>query len=227
MFNPDGSEFERSGNGLRIYAAYLASRGEIDGAPFEVEVGGEQVEMLVHGSPREGEYDVSVDMGRASLDPADVGFREDALDKKDGIALPVGRAAIQTVSVGNPHCVVLQTDLSDTALSRLGPALATSPAFSAGTNVQLAWPEDDRTLRIRIWERGVGPTRASGTSSCAAAAAAVSRGLLPAGPLEVVMDGGRLQVTVTEQLEIVLRGPVREVGTGTLGGGFLEFLTGL
>jgi len=225
MFNPDGSEFERSGNGLRVYAAYLASGGRVGDEPFQVEVGGDVVTMQVHHRTREGEYDVSADMGRASLDPEVVGLDARELDAAGRLHLATGAVEITPVSTGNPHCVVFRDDLSDRALESLGPALATHPAFSSGTNVQLAWPVGDGQVRIRIWERGVGPTSASGTSACAVAAAAVSRGLVQSGPVQVLMEGGALEVRVTDQLDIVLRGPVREVYRGVLSPGFVAWLS--
>lgn len=226
MFNPDGSEFERSGNGLRVYAAYLAAGARVDGRPFEVEVGGDVVTLQVHRATGDGSYDVSVDMGRASMDPPDAGMDPGALDSAGRLHLETGAVEVQTVSVGNPHCVLFQEDLSDGALGALGPALATHPAFARGTNVQLAWPVAEREVRVRIWERGVGPTSASGTSSCAVAAAAVHRGLVPPGRVEVKMDGGSLIVDVEPDLALVLRGPVQEVYRGRLTEGFLRLLQG-
>ena len=221
MFNPDGSEFERSGNGLRIYATFLAATGAVGGDEvFRVEVGGGVVGMRVHGRTEDGQHDVSVEMGRVSFDPDAVGLDGEALDAEGRIRLPGGSVVITPVSVGNPHCVVFTEDLSDRALHELGPALATHAAFGNGTNVQLARPAGEAAVRIRIWERGVGPTSASGTSSCAAAAAAVHKGLLRPGPVAVLMDGGRFDVGVTEQFEVTLRGPVQEVGTGELAPGF-------
>ncbi len=220
MFNPDGSEFERSGNGLRVYATFLAATGAVGKEPFRVEVGGEVVGMRVHGRTDDGTHDVSVEMGRVSFDPVAVGLEAEALDEKGRIRVPGGPVAIAPVSVGNPHCVVFTEDLSDRALHQLGPALATHSAFGNGTNVQLAWPAGEAAVRIRIWERGVGPTTASGTSSCAVAAAAVQKGLLRPGPVAVLMDGGRFDVEVTEGFEVTLRGPVQEVGTGELARSF-------
>lgn len=219
MFNPDGSEFERSGNGLRVFGAALATAGRVGHAPFEVEVGGGRVTMQLHGVRPGGVLDLSVEMGRASVD--DVRARA-SLPLLDGSTVQV-----VPVRVGNPHCVVFTDDLSEPALFRLGPALATHPAFPGGTNVQLARVEGfphERRLRIAIWERGVGRTSASGTSSCAVAVAAVHQGRLPPGEVEVVMDGGTLRVTVTPELDVILRGPVEEVSRGVLTQGFLEAL---
>jgi len=241
MFNPDGSEFERSGNGLRVFGAALASAGRIGDEPFEVEVGGGRVTMQLHGRGEGGEFDLSVGMGEASVDPERVGMElAHLLPPAVGaggtgtLALADGESVrIRAVWVGNPHCVVFTDDLSEEALHRLGPALTRHPAFPRGTNVQLARVEQGPgegsggALRIAIWERGVGRTSASGTSSCAVAVAAVAEGRLPPGEIEVRMEGGVLGVTVTPELDVVLRGPVREVTRGVLTPGYLEALSRL
>lgn len=218
MFNPDGGEFERSGNGLRVLAAFLASEGRVGDAPFPVEVGGDRITMQVLGRPAPGLYDIGVEMGRVSFEPGAVGLDPARLEA-DGPGVDV-----QTVSVGNPHCVVFRDALSLEELRRLGPALATHPAFAAGTNVQLALPEGGGRVRALVWERGVGHTSASGTSACAVASAAVRRGHARPGEVEVVMEGGILRVTVTDDYDVTLRGPVQEVMRGELLPGFVEGL---
>jgi len=224
MFNPDGSEFERSGNGLRVLASYLARRGEVRDAPFRVEVGGDQLAMTVHGRAGAA-WDVSVAMGRAQVGAHAVGLDPAALDGGRRMRGPDGEwLDVVPVSTGNPHLVVLHEHPDLAALGRIGPFLATHPALAGGANVQLASPEPPDACRALIWERGVGPTSASGTSSCAVAVAAVSRRLLSAGRVRVRMQGGELTVEVSESLEVVLRGPVEEVCEGTLTPGFLAGL---
>ena len=223
MFNPDGSEFERSGNGLRVFAACAASRGWVGDESFAVEVGGDRVRMRVEERLAGGGYDVSVEMGGASLDPADAGLAPAWRGRP--LAHPGDGALDCTlVGVGNPHCVVFTDDVSDVALARLGPFLTAHEAFPAGVNVQLARPVSAGCLEIAIWERGVGRTQASGTSSCAAAVAAASRGAVDYGEVEVRMPGGTLRVEVSRGLEVVLRGPVREVAAGRLTEGFVVAL---
>ncbi len=216
MFNPDGSEFERSGNGLRILASYLARTDRVGSEPFQVEVGGDRIEMRVHG--RSGPlYDVSVEMGRAGVGPEAVAMETSALDAEGRLAGPDGEPlTLVPVSVGNPHLVVWVDDPKTEDLNRLGPFLTAHPALAHGANVQLAAPDGAHACRALIWERGVGPTSASGTSSCAVAVAAVHRGLVEPGPIEIRMEGGTLDVTVAADLDVVLRGPVEEVCEGTL-----------
>ena len=227
MFNPDGTEFERSGNGLRIFGAYAASRGWVGADPFAIEVGGDEVSMRIEDRAPGGVYDVSVDMGTASLHPSAAGLVSELLPDGRFVHPELGTIDCVPVAVGNPHCVVFTDDLSEESLSRLGPFLSTHPAFPGGVNVQLARPLTGQRIQIAIWERGVGRTSASGTSSCAAATAAVHRGLVDPGEVEVRMEGGLLRVDVREDMSVVLRGPVQEVATGRLAPGFVDALAGL
>jgi diaminopimelate epimerase len=225
MFNPDGSEFERSGNGLRVLASHLARVGA--DSPYLVEVGGGRVRMVVHGS-HSGAHDVSVEMGSARVGPEAVGLDPSAFLASGRLPGPDGEPlSVVPVSVGNPHLVVLVDDLTEERLSELGPFLVGHPALAHGANVQLARAAGPAACDALIWERGVGPTSASGTSSCAVAVALVSRKLLAPGEITVRMPGGSMSVTVTEKLDVVLRGPVEEVCTGTLTDAFLVSLGAL
>ncbi len=232
MFNPDGSEFERSGNGLRILAAHLFRSGRVASEPFDVEVGGERIRMQVHSADGRGEYDVSVDMGQARLGaesveaPPEVGPREGRLHLDD-----LDPLLAELVSVGNPHCVVFgEADpwraLSRDDLDRLGPVLTAHTSFARGVNVQLARILATDRIEFLVWERGVGHTTASGTSASAVAVAAVASGRLPPGEKTLVMEGGTLKVTVSDDLGVVLRGPVRAVCDGELDAGFARVLGG-
>ena len=216
MFNPDGGEFERSGNGLRILASYLAREGLVGDKAFAVEVGGARVEMTVHGV-RGATYDVSVDMGRCHVGPEAVGLDPSALDERGRFIGPDGAPLhVVPVSVGNPHLVVLVPEATEERLESLGPFLVAHAALSEGANVQLAGPCAPGHVRALIWERGVGRTSTSGTSACAVAVAAVAEGLVEAGDVTVEMPGGSLLVSVTSEYRTVLRGPVEEVLSGEL-----------
>jgi diaminopimelate epimerase len=229
MFNPDGSEFERSGNGLRVLASYLrGSRlvGEGDDAAFPVVVGGSRVNMTVHTSAR-GQYDISVEMGRASVGPAAVELDPKALDVKGRLRGPrADLLEVVPVSVGNPHMVVLVDEPTPDLLAEIGPFLVAHPALAHGTNVQLARVARDggSAADALIWERGVGPTSASGTSACAVAVAMVHSKRLDPGAVTVRMPGGTLTVTVDANLDVVLRGPVEEICTGVLTKSLVERL---
>lgn len=246
MFNPDGTEFERSGNGLRVLASYLlrsaegpsgsapgegASMAEEDPAAdgvrvvpwapaiIDVEVAGARIRMLGHG--RDGAvHDVSVEMGPAEVGPSAIALDPDALDAQGRLVGPDGTPLrVVPVRVGNPHVVVLcddESDLSEERLARVGPFIAEHPSIAHGTNVQLALHDADRSCRALIWERGVGRTSASGTSACAVAVAMVSAVGIDGGDVTVRMPGGELMVSVAEGLDVVLRGPAEEVAEGRL-----------
>lgn len=225
MFNPDGSEFERSGNGLRVAASHLFREGLVGSDPFDARCGGERVRLRVHGSPSLGRYDVSVELGTARVGLEAVAGSAGDLDAEGRAVHPsLGPVAFVPVSVGNPHAVVFPSGSELDRLDEIGPFLAGHPAFAHGTNVQIVRVLGPERLRIAIWERGVGPTTASGTSSCAAVAAAVSTGRLQPGDVTVEMEGGELLVSATGELDVTLRGPVDEVAEGSLASGFVERL---
>src|SRR5690606_32983706 len=128
------------------------------------------------------------------------------------LELPGGsRASINTVSLGNPHCVVFVDDLSRPDFLARAPLLCRHAAFAAGTNVQFARVIGPRELEALIWERGANETLASGSSACAVASAAVRRGFVEPGQFIVQMQGGSVEVTVSEEYEVELLGPAQIV----------------
>ncbi len=224
MFNPDGGEFERSGNGLRV-AAVALRRWEIEATNvMRVLVAGSEVPMEIGAFDRSTGWDVEAGLGRARVGPTAIEMDPTVLDAEGRLAHPVvGLLDVVPVSVGNPHLVVFTEDLSDAALHRLGPILATHPSIANGTNVQLV-RLDGEGVRIRIWERGVGPTTASGTSASAVAVALVHSRRLPAGAHTIHMDGGDFTVGVDALLDVTLQGPIQEIADGVLSDGFLAAL---
>ncbi len=201
ILNPDGSEAEKSGNGIRIFAKFLREHGYTTSDHFTIDTAGGRVavECAVQGG-RVSE--VTADLGTVTFEPLDM------IDL-DG-PLPV-----TCLSIGNPHCVVIAPDLAAIDATALGPRIETHAAFPARTNVQFAQVLARDRVRIEIWERGAGYTLASGTSSCAAAAACHREGLVDR-EVTVVMPGGELAVTVGEGYAMRLRGPVEEIATGDL-----------
>ena len=221
IFNPDGSEAEKSGNGLRIFAAYLLDRSRVRiGAPFTVETPGGVVGLLIREELDDGVLDVEAEMGAASFRSGDVGLGgPDRETENEPLELESGdRVLINTVSVGNPHCVVFQDELDVEELRRRAPQISTHPDFARGTNVQFAVGVDPATVEAWVWERGAGETRASGSSACAVAAAAVRRGMVSERQVEVRMPGGTLRVHVRDDWSLLLRGPVEGVYRGELTG---------
>ena len=203
IWNPDGSEAERSGNGLRIAAKFLAEHGYTQESVFPIETVAGPVRTEVFretGRVRE----VRLEMGRAKV------------DRVVKHLLVAGHPLdVTVVSVGNPHCVVFGEPLTRERLFKIGPLIENHAKFPERINVQLAAPDSRAAVRALIWERGAGHTLASGTSACAVAAACRDRGLVD-GRVAVVMEGGELTVEVAADLDIVMTGPVEEVATGTL-----------
>ncbi|MFO7892123.1 MAG: diaminopimelate epimerase [Longimicrobiales bacterium] len=196
IFNPDGGEAEKSGNGLRIMGAWLRDRGQVGDAPFQVALPGEVVELRVVAT-RGGVHTLRVAMGVPSFRAGDIPFTKvDPESEVQGLSLAVAGTplGIHLVSIGNPHCVVFFDHLEDAAFRRLAPALQAHPAFTAGVNVQFARVRDDTALEARIWERGAGETLASGSSACAVVAAARRSGRIEADAVTVEMPGGPVTV---------------------------------
>jgi diaminopimelate epimerase len=212
IFNPDGSEAEKSGNGLRIFARFLWDSRLVDERLFSVETPGGAVSCEVSDAGRE----VSVCMGRVSLDDrfliaegAQRGLQKRELEI-DGSTL-----TYCTANVGNPHCVVFSDDPTPEQAQRLGPVIEAHPRFPNRTNVQFMRVLSRRSIQIEIWERGAGYTLASGSSSVAAAAVAHTLGLCDPD-ITVQMPGGRLHVQFNGDLFATLTGPVMKVCDGTM-----------
>ena len=209
ILNPDGSEAEKSGNGLRIFSRYLFDRGWVNHEPFQLLTLGGQVQGQVLSEQR-----IRVDMGQVSFSSKALGFaggERDVVDERwslDGRDLRVTAA-----SIGNPHCIVLCVqgeNLKDMAME-LGPRLELHPDYPARTNVQFLRPVDEHAIEIEIWERGAGYTLASGSSASACAAAAIRLGFCRS-PVEVRMPGGILHVEATTDFHMRQLGPVGFIG---------------
>jgi diaminopimelate epimerase len=227
IFNPDGSEAEKSGNGLRIFARYLHATGKTKKKHFTVETKGGLVTITLHVDRHGDAGAATVEMGQATFEPAALPC---TLVVPELIQQPIdaaGRSLIFTgVSVGNPHCVVFKPAgerWSREELVALGPALENHTLFPKRTNVQLAVPTGPKEIFILIWERGAGETQASGSSSCAAASAAVRLGLVKS-PVTVNMPGGTLNIDVASDFNLTMKGPVAEVARGTLSPSFVRTL---
>lgn len=218
IFNPDGSEAEKSGNGLRIFAAYLHNHGLIEGDPFTVELPGEAVTMQVLRPGCGGSLEISVAMGRASFNAETIGFRPGP-GEVAGALLELGEglsARVYPVSIGNPHCVVRVDDLDRADFLRRAPRLATHAAFAAGVNVQFARVTGPESVQAWIFERGAGETPASGSSACAVAAVAHRQGWVTGGKIAVEMDGGTALVEVEPDGGLRLQGPAQIIYRGVV-----------
>ena len=190
IWNPDGSTAELSGNGLRIVAAWLARRSGAEHVTLSV--GTREVEAVI-----DPDGNIAVDVGRV-----EVGEMEE-LDLGDE------RMEFTPVSVGNPHAVV-RREPERGELLRLGPRIERHSRFPERTNVQLVRVDGRNDLSVGVWERGAGETLSSGTSSVAAAAAAVANGWCES-PVHVHLPGGDLLVELDKQGGARLTGPAEEI----------------
>ena len=219
IFNPDGTGAEKSGNGLRIFGAFLHRRGLVaTGDAFAVRLPRDSVSMTVEAAPPTGILDIIVDMGPADFRGQAAGFNPvpgEAL--RTPLELPDGEVLeVNPVSLANPHCVVFIDAFDRADFLRRGPQLASHAAFPAGTNVQLARVLGPDRLQAWIWERGAGETQASGSSACAVASVARRLGLVSGENFTVEMEGGSVRVRVGEDWQVRLRGEVEMVMEGAL-----------
>lgn len=219
IFNPDGSEAELSGNGLRIFARYLLDLGRVEPEqPFHLRtLAGDTLARVAPGG-----REVTLALAPPTFDssripvagpPREVLREPLALPADDGN--PAEVVEVSAVNVGNPHCVVLDAAPNAARARSLGPRLERHGSFPRRTNVQLlAVPARDH-LAIEIWERGAGYTLASGSSACAVAAVAWRLGLAD-DAVRVTMPGGAVAVRRLANAGIELTGPVVRVGSGEL-----------
>ena len=208
IFNPDRSEAQKSGNGLRITAAHAVLE---HGAPDRFELRTADRSNAVQVLSRNGAAIVTeLDIGRPSFRAADLPANFDGEPEQVELETPAGRVKAVLVSVGNPHCVVFGQPVTKKRCLELGPHLERHPAFPERTNVQLCEVIDRARARAEIWERGAGYTLASGTSASAVAAACMRRALVDAN-VTVEMPGGDLSVRREPNGNLVQSGPARRV----------------
>jgi diaminopimelate epimerase len=220
IFNPDGSEAEKSGNGLRIFCRYLWDRKLVGGSIFSVETKGGvvQAQILTHGKL------VRVEMGIVSFRSEDIpvaGPSREVL--REQVTVDDRTFQFCGATIGNPHCVILLDDVSPSLAKQYGPLLEVHPLFPNRANVQFVKVLDRKNIRIEIWERGAGYTLASGSSSCASAAIACKLGFCES-TMTVHMPGGEIEVSMDAAFRIVMTGPVTRVAKGHLSGEMFESL---
>jgi diaminopimelate epimerase len=223
IYNPDGSEAEKSGNGLRIFAKFLYEHEFTKSTTFTIETLGGVVRCNIRAqNGRVGE--IRIDMGFASFVAGQIpvaGAEREVV--AESIEVGGQKLRFTAVGLGNPHCVVFTDDLQSLNLIRLGPLVERHPMFPHRTNVQFAQVLSRSCIRVRIWERGAGHTLASGSSACAVAAAAFKRGLTDQ-KVEIQMEGGSLQIEVTEDFRVFMTGPASEICSGFLSSDLLKTL---
>jgi diaminopimelate epimerase len=212
IFNPDGSEAEKSGNGLRIFSRFLWDTGRAKKPTFTIETPGGVVNVVIH----DGGALITIDMGHVSFDSAKIPVNGPHREVVSEAIVVGGRSFHFTAAtIGNPHCVIPVDDLSADLARRYGPELEVHPLFPNRTNVQFLRAIDRSTIQIEIWERGAGYTLASGSSSSAAAAAAHRLGLVDR-KVSVRMPGGVIGIDIGDGFAIRMTGTVNRVAEGQM-----------
>lgn len=212
IFNPDGSEAEKSGNGLRIFSRYLWDNRFVNDRRFTVKTSGGKVTCQV----QDGGKNVTVEMGKVSFDSQVIpvkGPHREVINEK--IIINEKQYPFCAATIGNPHCVILCDEISSDEAKRIGPIIEKEPRFPNKTNVQFMKIIDRGNIGIEIWERGAGYTLASGSSSSAAAAVAFKLALCDSR-IDVHMPGGVIEITVSEDFSILMKGPVTKIGDGVI-----------
>jgi diaminopimelate epimerase len=214
IFNPDGSEAEKSGNGLRIFSRFLWDQGLVKNPQFTIETPGGHVQSVIKDEGRL----ITVAMGSVSFDSAKIpvnlpGAPRDVLNEK--ITILDRNFSYCAATIGNPHCVIPLAEISPEIAHKYGPHFEIHPNFPRKTNVQFLKVRDRNNIQIEIWERGAGYTLASGSSSSAAAAVAHKLGLVDRS-LTVHMPGGQIGIEIGDGFSIMMTGTVNKVADGNM-----------
>jgi len=212
IFNPDGSEAEKSGNGLRIFSRYLWDQKLAKNATFTIETPGGQVTSVI----KEDGKLITVDMGSVSFVSTKiphVGPEREVINEQ--ITVLDRTFTYCSATIGNPHCVLPLPEISSELAHKYGPHLETHTNFPRKTNVQFLQVLDRKNIRIEIWERGAGYTLASGSSSSAAASVAHKLGLVD-NDITVHMPGGTIGIEIGANYAIRMTGTVNKVAVGDM-----------
>lgn len=212
IFNPDGSEAEKSGNGLRIFSRFLWDQGLVKNPTFTVETPGGHVKSVIKDQGRL----ITVAMGQVSFDSAKIpvtGAPREVINER--IRIQDREFTFCAATIGNPHCVIPLPEVSEKLARQYGPDLEVHGNFPRKTNVQFLQVLDRKNIRIEIWERGAGYTLASGSSSSASAAVAHKLGLVDRD-VTVHMPGGQIGIEIGADFSIMMTGTVNKVAEGTM-----------
>lgn len=221
ILNPDGSEAEKSGNGIRIFSKYLLDAGYISSKSFElITLGGEvTIEITDPSIPL-----ITVNMGavtfQSDLIPVAGSSREVI---ENDLLIDSVPLKMTCLSIGNPHCIIPMPNISKEIASALGPRIETHQMFPNRINVQFLKVLDRQNIQIEIWERGAGYTLASGSSSCAAASAAYRLGLTNE-TMKVHMPGGKIDISIQPNGDVYMTGSVSNVMQGRFAPEFRQLL---
>lgn len=216
IFNPDGSEAEKSGNGLRIFSKYLYDYHYIINKQFTIEVLSGVVKALITEWLDTKASEIKIEMGKAVFVASQIPVlttKQEVMDEE--LLLNQQKYYIHCVSVGNPHCVIIKDHLDPTEIKTYGPLIENHALFPKKINVQFAKIISRKEVEILIWERGAGYTLASGSSSCAVASVLLKKGLIDPDVI-INMPGGKLTISIDDKGIINMTGPVCEIACGVL-----------
>ncbi len=220
MFNPDGSEAEMCGNGIRCFAKYVHDKFLTPDVNIKVETlaGVKELKMSLKDGKREGKVDsVRVDMGEPALKRSSIPMRGDEAEQVVGETLKAEgeKFEITCVSMGNPHVVIFGDNISSVPVAKLGASIENHKSFPKRTNVHFVQIVNSSEIIIRTWERGAGETLACGTGACACVVASVLNGKTGRNVL-VHLPGGDLRVEWAGNNRVLMTGPAEEVFEGEI-----------
>jgi diaminopimelate epimerase len=217
IFNPDGSEASLSGNGTRCAAAYLYYMHLWSAPELRLSTRAGIKLYSIRTQTDAGHYLFDSELGQPKFDPSSIPMTApEALEKVIDYELDVDGESfmVTALQMGNPNCCIFVDDFDALEWRRIGKTIETHKQFPQRTNVIFVRVVDPRTIELRIWERGVGETEASGTCSCAAAVAAMIKGKTER-LVEVLMPGGRAKINWRESDgEVVITGAAEVIYEG-------------
>jgi diaminopimelate epimerase len=211
ILNPDGSEAEKSGNGIRIFSRYLFDAGYLKSYQFYIETLGGKVHVELLDSKAN---QIKVDMGQVTFYSTKipvVGVPREVISEE--LIINERKFTVSCLSIGNPHCVIPLNAISRELAEELGPIIENYKLFPNRINVQFLKVLDRNNIKIEIWERGAGYTLASGSSSCAAASAAFQLGMVDSD-VDVHMPGGTISIIISPDGHVHMTGSVTGVSKG-------------
>ncbi|MEL0167182.1 MAG: diaminopimelate epimerase [Pseudomonadaceae bacterium] len=211
IFNADGSEVEQCGNGARCFARFVQDKRLTAKKTIHVETAGGPIVLQINRDKQ-----ITVDMGAPRFVPAEIPFQAEAEAVEYSLEVGGEQLQVAAVSMGNPHCVTLVSDIRDGTLERLGALIEAHPRFPRKVNAGFMQVLDRQHARLRVYERGVGETQACGTGACAAAVAGIRLGLLES-PVQIDLPGGRLQIEWAGPGQpVLMTGPATRVYEGQI-----------
>lgn len=215
MFNLDGSEGKMCGNAIRCIGKYLYDKRIVYKKEIAIETLSGIKYLTLHTNNLDLVDYVTVDMGYASFKPKDSGVDREKEIINETHLINNELHNITCVSMGNPHMVIYENDIKSLDLDKIGPVFENYPIFENRANTEFVEKVSDSELNMRVYERGSGETYACGTGACAVVSASVKNGVCkPNTFIKVNLIGGTLEIKVTEDFHVFMKGPARLVYEG-------------